>query len=377
MKYYLYLPLLLVCAEVQSQIRNPSNIAYHFSTDTTKRSVDLSELMMVLPRQSFPIIDYPKFVGKSEGLLSFFRHEPVISVEIGGKAKAYPLNMLTAHEIANDTLSGIPILPTYCPLCNASVVFDRRLKYNSKDYLLEFEVSGMLRNSDMVMFDRETETWWQQLMGEAIVGELNGAALTVIPSMVVSVETFFKTYPRGRILSKNTGHIAAMTRYGTNPYAKYDTKDQPYSRFFHQEKVHPDLPAMERVVDIYADGKYRIYPFSEIVSSGVINDTFKGKDIVIFYNTGMVSVLDEKDIATSRDVGAVTVFSPILNGVKYTFEKKGRFFIDDQTSSKWNISGRCVKGELKGSQLALEVYSNHFAFAWLAFHPDSEIYKGK
>lgn len=151
---------------------------------------------MVLPRHSFPTIDYPDFIRKEEGMDRFYEHEPVISVALQGEAKAYPLNMLTMHEISNDSLGGIPILATYCPLCNSSVVYDRRLKYKGKTVLFEFEVSGMLRNSDMVMADKQTETWWQQLIGLGLVGKLADARLEVIPSMVLSVHDVFVSFER-------------------------------------------------------------------------------------------------------------------------------------------------------------------------------------
>jgi hypothetical protein len=140
---------------VMGQLNNPGNIPFHWRTDTTKRVVDHKELMVVLPRNAFPSIDYPKFVDKDEGLGLFYEHEPVIAVEINGVAKTYPLNMLTMNEMSNDSLGGIPILPTYCPLCNSSIVIDRRLSVDGTDYVLEFEVSGMHRNSDMVMADTE------------------------------------------------------------------------------------------------------------------------------------------------------------------------------------------------------------------------------
>lgn len=366
---------IIFISSMRAQIQNPRNVKYDWKTDTTLHTIDLSELILVATKGLFPIIDYPKFVGKKEGLKSFFAHEPVISVEINGRAKAYPLNMLTYHEMVNDTLAGLPILPSYCPLCNSGVVFDRRLKFNNKEYTLEFEVSGFLRNSNMVMFDRETESWWQQLMGNAIVGKFTGAELDIIPSLIISVEAFFDRYPEGQILSKETAYEKTMEYYGTNPYTHYDSiSKNPYSRFFDAADVDKRLPAMERVIDIRDGHKYKIYPFTAIATAGVINDKFKSKQIVIFYQSGTLSNMDERDISQSRDVGSATVFSPIVDGQLLGFAKKGNYFTDNQTRSKWDITGRCIKGKLKGKQLLIEPHSNHFAFSWLAFYPDSEIY---
>ncbi len=377
MKYlFSCLTLTFLLIQASAQIQNPRDVVYDWDTDTTRSTIDLSEMILVAPKGLFPIIDYPAFVAKKEGLQSFFEHEPVISVAIEGKAKAYPLNMLTFHEMSNDTLAGIPILPTYCPLCNSGIVYDRRLSFEGKDYLLEFEVSGFLRNSDMVMYDRQTESWWQQLMGEAIVGELAGAELKIVPSLIISVKEFFDRYPQGQILSKETGYEKAMERYGSNPYYHYDSiSKNPYSRFFDEENVDNRLPAMERIVDIQDEGKYKIYPFSLIAKEGVINDQFESKHVVVFYQSGTVSNMDEKDIIQSKDVGSVTIFNPMVKGQILTFRKKGDYFLDDQSKSRWDITGKCFKGEHKGRQLMIEPHSNHFAFAWLAFYPETDIYK--
>lgn len=359
-----------------AQVHNPRGIPYRWTTDTTKKIVPLSEFTVAVPKGAFPVMNYPKFISAGPGLQTYFRHEPVISIAIKGEARAYPLNSLTVHEIANDTLGGIPILVTYCPLCNASVVYDRRLQQQGRERLLTFQVSGMLRNSDMVMFDTQTETWWQQLMGDALVGELAGAKLSVIPSLVISVEEFFQRYPQGQILSRETGVAGAAKSYGQNPYPGYDNlRGSPYDAFFDQSKVDKRLPPMERVVDVESKGKRKVYPFAVISKKGVINDTFNGKHLVIFYKSGTVSVLDEQNINTSRNVGSATLFNAVLDGQKLTFQKKGDSFKDGQTGSIWDITGRSLAGPLKGKQLRIEPHSNHLAFAWLAFYPDSEIYR--
>lgn len=360
---------------MQAQIQNPRDVKYDWKTDTSRHSIDLSEMIMVATKGLFPIIDYPGFVEKEEGMKSFFEHEPVISVEINGQAKAYPLNMLTFHEMANDTLAGVPLLPTYCPLCNSGMVYDRRLLFEGKEYTLEFEVSGFLRNSNMVMYDRESESWWQQLMGDAIVGKFAGAELAIIPSLIISVNEFFERYPDGQILSTQTGHKKSMERYGTNPYTHYDSLSKnPYNRFFEADMVDDRLPAMERVIDIQDEGKYKIYPFTAIAKQEVINDQFASKHVVIFYQSGTVSNMDETEISTSKDVGSATVFNPNMDGQTLTFKKVNGQFVDDQTKSVWDITGKCIKGKMQGKRLLIEAHSNHFAFSWLAFFPDSEIY---
>ena len=375
-KYTVILPFLFLFSIINAQMKNPKNIPFDWKTDVTIHSVPLSEIQIVLPKGSFPTLDFPKFIGKKEGLASFFAKEPVITVEINSRAKAYSLNILTMHEISNDTLSGVPILVTYCPLCNSGIVYLRKLNYNGKENLMEFEPSGMLRNSDMVMLDRNTETLWQQLMGVGIVGELDKKELDILPSLIISVEEFFNRYPQGEILSKKTGYGDSEKHYGTNPYEGYDDENsKPYERFFASDKIDKRLPPMERIVDIENNGKYKIYTFKSIEKEGVINDTFKSKNIVLFHQSGTVSVLDQSDISSSKDIGTISVFNRKLDGNNLSFEKSNGVFKDVQTKSSWDITGYCYEGKLKGKQLNIEPHSNHFAFAWLAFYPDTEIYK--
>ncbi len=374
LKFFLSFLFFFFITIASAQIKNPKNIPFTWKTNLSKTSIDLSEIQIVLPKGSFPTLDYPAFVGKEVGLQMFFKNEPVIVVEIDGLAKAYSLNILTMHEIANDELGGKHILVTYCPLCNSGIVYDRVLLVNENNVLLEFEASGMLRNSDMVMIDRKTETLWQQLIGTAIAGDYDKAQLEIIPSIIISVEEFFTRYPKGEILSKNTGIPSAEIRYGYNPYTNYDEKESPILQFFDSNKVDKRLPAMERVVDIENLGDYKIYTFTSVSEKGTINDTFKTSKVVLFYKAGTISVMDENVISASKDIGSVTVFNAVVEEKHLTFKKDLDIFIDNETNSKWDITGHCISGELKGMQLKIEPHSNHFAFAWLAFHPETEIY---
>lgn len=349
---------------------NINNVSHEWLTDKENRNVDLNEFRILLPRDGIPPIDNPKFWSKEKGQKVFFKHEPVIAIEINGIAKAYPLSILMFHEIVNDEINNVPISVTFCPLCNSAIVFDRRLNFNNKAYLLDFGVSGMLRKSDMVMWDRQTETWWQQFTGTGLVGYLAGAQLEFIPSQVISVEDFYINYPNGQILSTENGKGIS---YGQNPYINYDAISNSKPRLFFGE-VDSRLPAMERIINIRFGEIERIYPYSEIVKRQVINEHPYGSPIVIFFQQGKVSVLDQQEISESKDIGAVTVFDPTVDGRILEFFKTDEGFSDRETKSIWTITGKAVKGELKGKQLKKIHHGNHFAFAWLAFQPDSEIY---
>ena len=132
-------------------------------TDFKKTAVDFKEIISGgPPKDGIPSIDNPRFMPASKvNSQDLAPTEPVIGLTINGKSRAYPLRILTWHEIVNDELAGTPVTVTYCPLCNSTIVFDRRIDGK----VLDFGTTGKLRNSDMVMYDRQTESWWQQLYG--------------------------------------------------------------------------------------------------------------------------------------------------------------------------------------------------------------------
>ncbi len=172
------------------------------------------------PKDGIPSIDNPKFVSVASSN-DLQPREPVIGLEIAGEAKAYPLRILVWHEIVNDTVGGVPVVVTYCPLCNAAIVFDRRVAGRS----LTFGTTGKLRSSDLVMYDHATESWWQQFTGEAIVGEYTGRRLQLVPSRLESFELFSKRHPRGSVLVPND---PGFRDYGSNPYVGYDASERPF-----------------------------------------------------------------------------------------------------------------------------------------------------
>jgi hypothetical protein len=200
-----------------------------FDTDWTQHTIDLSTLKSGGPsKDQIPALDHPSFVSVADARDWISPQEPVISVEHNGVARAYPLQILTWHEIVNDRLGGTPVAVTFCPLCYSALVFDRRVDGET----LSFGVSGLLRHSDLVMFDRGTETLWQQFTGEAIVGDRVGDTLTKIPSQILSFKQFADTYPDARVLSRDTGYDRP---YGRNPYAGYDDVD---TRPLHARRPH-------------------------------------------------------------------------------------------------------------------------------------------
>ena len=333
--------------------------------DPDKRTIDLAEIVSGgPPRDGIPAIDHPRYTSTEEAGSWLDPDEPVIAVELGGEARAYPLQVLIWHEIANDELGGTPIAVTFCPLCNSAIVFDRHFD----GVVLDFGTTGRLRLSDLVMYDRQTETWWQQLTGTGIVGEHAGRELVRLPAAIVAWNEFRTAFPDGTVLSRETGHTRP---YGSNPYSGYDSATQP---FLFPGVPDPRLPAMERVLHVTAGGAERIYPFRAFTDGPVINDEVGGEPVVVMSRGGTLSVLDRNRIADSRRVPSAAAYSRRLDGRVLEFEPRAGRIADSATGSIWNLFGEAVEGPLAGNRLAPLSRGDHFAFAWLAFHPDADVY---
>jgi hypothetical protein len=261
----------------------------------------------------------------------------------------------------------VPVVVTFCPLCNTAIAFERTLD----GQVLDFGTTGRLRFSNLIMYDRQTETWWQQATGEAIVGELTGRQLKFIPAAIISWADFKAAHPNGKVLSRETGY---RRPYGQNPYAGYDSVNlQP---FLYKGPRTPDvLPPMARVITLDLNGEAVAYPYDVLQQVRVVNDTVGGVPVVVFWTPGTASALDSAAIAQGRDVGAANAFSRELDGQLLTFRLDGDRITDEQTGSEWNVLGEAISGELEGRQLTPVVSINHFWFSWAAFRPETRIYR--
>lgn len=263
-----------------------------WKTDFDKTSVEYSEILSGgPPRDGIPSIDHPKFVPVSRET-EVDAKEPVILLDINGDVRGYPLRILTWHEIVNDIVGGLPVAVTYCPLCNASLVFERRVG----DRILEFGTTGKLRKSDLVMYDRQTESWWQQFTGEAIVGELQGTELTLVPSRIVSMRDFRDAHPEAKVLVPNDPNLR---KYGVNPYAGYDSMDLP---FMYKGELPEDIEPMARVVVVRTGREPIIVEMTKVVGK-----PFEKEGYRIEWKKGVASALDQPRMSLGKDVGAVQV----------------------------------------------------------------------
>ena len=338
-----------------------------WKTDFTKHSVPLAEIMSGgPPKDGIPAIDKPELITISAADEWLTPKEPMVFFERNGDARAYPLQILIWHEITNDTVGGVPVAITFCPLCNTAIAFDRRVGAR----VLDFGTIGRLRFSDLVMYDRQTESWWQQATGEAIVGELTGTHLVPLPAQIISWDTFKRAFPGGRVLSRHTGYRRA---YGQNPYAGYDSIDS--SPFLYRGPRDARLRPMERVVAVSVGTDDAAYPFGVLQKVHAVNDTVGGREIVVLFEDGVASALDQSSIAGSRDIGTAAVFERMVNGKTLTFTWNATGVSDQQTGSAWSILGGAVAGPLKGVRLTPVVHGQPFWFAWAVFRPHTRVYQ--
>ncbi len=337
-------------------------------TNFDKHTIDTAELEVNIPRDAIPSVDNPKFVSIEAARSWLKKKEPVVSLVIDGVARAYPLQVLTWHEIVNDEVSfTFPVTVSFCPLCYSAIVFDSRVDGEPHD----FGVSGMLRKSDLVMYDRQTQTLWQQLPGEGIVGDLAGTRLTQLPAQIISFEQFAEAFPFGEVLSRDTGF---NRNYGNNPYVGYDDIGQ--RPFLYKGPADDRLRPMEKVVTVSLGQTNRAYPYALTRKQKVVVDEIDGRLLVVFHDpSGATSALDKSSIAGSREVGSTGVFDPVLDGKHLHFGYEHNQFKDVETGSAWDITGRAVSGPLAGRRLSPIPHGDYFAFAWFAFKPDTEIYR--
>ncbi len=336
------------------------------NTNFCKLSVDLNEIISGGPgKDGIPSIDSPVFESIAQAQTWMSDKAPVIVVEIDGIARAYPQAILIWHEIVNDEVGGVPVAVTFCPLCNSSIVFDRRVG----DAVLSFGVSGLLRKSDMVMYDRQTDSWWQQFVGAGIVGEYTDILLDIVPSQVVGFAQFAQKYPDGEVLSRDTG---LGRNYGQNPYVNYDQTQRP---FLFREPLDERLAPVAHVLAGVIDGVAIAYPFEALQTDGIINDVINETPVVAFWQSGTASALDKSDINTSRDIGTAALYSPVVDGQTLTFYVgENGTIMDEETASTWDVFGTAIEGELTDTQLERLVAAPHFWFAWAAFQPQTLIF---
>ena len=301
------------------------------------------------PKDGIPSVDDPVFASISESQF-MSDSDTVIGLEINGDARAYPLFILVWHEIVNDTVGEIPVSVTYCPLCYTNQVFERIVDGEE----VEFGTSGKLYNSNLLMYDRLTESYWSQALGLAVKGELTGTQLNLVPFDVITWGDWKELYPDTLVMTTETGYLRS---YATDPYGNYYT--EPRIMFpveYKDDRIHPK----EIIIGIEIDDVYKAYRQNDIESETVINDSVNDEPLLL------VSLFSEN----SR------VFERTVNDEILDFQFNENKIVDLQTDSEWNYDGIAISGPYLGTQLERIPTSPGFWFEWFAFHPDTLVYGG-
>jgi len=254
--------------------------------DLKGASIPISEIFRGgPPRDGIPSIDKPAFNKAGNTIVT--DDSRILGVYINGIAKAYPINIMNYHEIVNDIFGENAVVITYCPLCGSGVAYHSNVAGKDRT----FGVSGLLYNSDVLLYDRESESLWSQMMSEAVTGQLKGQKLTIIPTSNTTWREWKFRFPDSQILSQDTGF---RRDYSRTPYMGYDESEQIY---FPVSRSSKDYHPKELVIGIEVDGKYKVYPFSELAKSeSVVQDTFNGLGITVIFDkkNNSARVLDSK-----------------------------------------------------------------------------------
>jgi hypothetical protein len=319
------------------------------------------------PPDGIPPIEDPVFLPVIDNIDILDPDESVVALEIDGDARAYPVRAMIWHEIVNDTVGGVPVTVTYCPLCNSATTYKRVIR----GVETTFGTSGRLFASSLVMYDRATESLWTHFDGRGVVGVLAGEQLESIPAPLMSWGDFREAYPAGQVLDWTQTGVSRP--YGTNPYTGYD--DPATDPFLFRGDLDGRARAKQRVVGVEIDGVSKAYAL-EGVSGGeakATNTDIDGLPLVILWKAGQVSALDTASLDAGQDVGTVGVFNPVVDGQTLTFTAEGDRFVDAETGSVWLVSGDAVSGPLEGTSLERIEHLDTFWFAWSSFKPETEL----
>ena len=315
------------------------------------------------PQDGIPSIDNPKFQSVQEADKILEDSEFVLGLNINGDIRVYPLQVLVWHEIVNDVVGGKPIAVTYCPLCFTNQVFNRTLIDGN---IVEFGTSGKLYNSNLVMYDRKSNSLWSQALGKGIVGDYSDVKLEKIPFDITYWKEWKKLYPESKVLSRDTGSVRP---YGADPYGNYYTNDLILFPLANDDKR---LGLKEIVIGLEDENQYKAYKLKDIETNKVINDVI-GEDkkiALVSLQPFMVRVFDRGIDDNVNDEGKKIIVDLFYNETNNTL-------IDRVTDSELNFDGKFINGQLQDKQLKRLAMDQGFWFEWAAFHPETEVFSIK
>ena len=349
---------IIITLLAHSNINNPPSTSISRSTtalsaqEEVKSIVPLDQIVSGgPPPDGIPSIDNPKFTSIKEADEILEDSELIVGLNVNGDIRAYPLQILVWHEIVNDNVGGVPVAITYCPLCFTNQVFNRTLDDGNT---VEFGTSGKLYNSNLVMYDRTSDSLWSQALAQGIVGKYAGVNLQRIPFDVANWKEWMELYPESKVLSRDTG---SSRPYGADPYGNYYTNSEVLFPISNQDDR---LGPKEIVIGLENNGQYKAYKLQDIEDKKIINDKINNKSIALLSSFPFM----------------VRAFDPVIGNqvLQFKYNPQNNTFVDLNTGSEWNFEGIAVQGELKGRELIRLPYDEGFWFEWVAFHPDTESY---
>ncbi len=343
---------------------HPGPAREEWSTDFGSFTVQPDSLVRFGPRDAVPALTDPSFESQASASRWLDGREPVVVVSVAGETRAYPVQILMQHQVVNDVVGGTPVAVTFCILCGSAIAYDRRFGGR----VLEFAVTGLLYNSNVVLYDRQTETFWAQAIGTGLVGAHAGSSLDFLYAPTLPFAEFRSEYPRAPVLSRDTGY---ERDYGKGRFLDYERRG-PLERFFRRE-ADVRLPAKERVLVVSKGDDDVAFPFAVLARRRVIEAEVGGDPVVAFWAPGTASIYAERT-AEGADVGAAVGFSPVIDGRRLGFRPDGEDrFRDRETGTVWSLSGLGLEGPLAGRRLRQLDAGVHFWFAWAAYRPATRV----
>jgi hypothetical protein len=312
---------------------------------------DASPSLIERLRDAIPPLDHPRYEPAADAYW-LGSSDIVLGYADGDEAYAYPILIMNFHEIVNEEVNGRPILISYCPLCASGIAYDRRLG----DETLTFGNTSALYESDLVMYDHQTGSYWQQVLGEGIVGPMCGERLDLLPLLTTSWQIWRELHPHTLVLSRETGH---QRPYHRDPFVGYDDMlNRDLFPFPVGESARDDrLSAGDLVLTIEHGGAAYAYSLSRL-GDAAVNDVLDDLPVVVFSQV-------------EGTTGAA--FEPIIDGQPLRFEADGRAFTDVETGSTWTVQGEATEGPLAGRQLEPVPARVTFWFAIVATTPEVEV----
>lgn len=308
------------------------------------------EMVAVLPKDAIQSIFKPVFVSGAEACAQMTESEKVLAVEINGEFRAYPINILSVHEIVNDMADGMPFMVTWCPLSYTSAVYSRTLL----DRVLHFGVSGNILRNGLVMYDEETGSQWSQLTGEAISGSLTGTHLNRLPAVLTTWDAWYREFPESTLLSKEASPFGFYEEDHMSDY--YQSGKTGIRAPLHRDKR---IANKEIVIGLTFGGDTAAYPFTVLNERGVLHDTISEEKIVVFFD---------------GQAQCATAFYSKVDSTYLSFHRERHKIIDDQTGSVWSsLSGSAVSGPLQGQRLRLLPSATSFWFVWKDYFPETRL----